>query len=1142
MTTASGETVALNIQPDDMDERDARIGRIVNEFLDRRRRGEPVAEADLLREHPDLAGELREHLAVLGEVIHAASSTGAKIDRTVLLPPEALPGYEIREELHRGGQGVVYRAVQKATRREVAIKVMREGPFAGWRDRARFEREVQVLGALKHPSIVTIHESGQVAGCFYFVMDYIAGAPLNAWAGDGSRPVEQILRLFLEICHAVNAAHLKGIIHRDLKPGNIRVDAEGRPQILDFGLAKMSGPGDSGSDPPEMTAVGQFVGSLPWTSPEQAQGNLDQIDTRTDVYALGVILYQMLTGRFPYDVTGPMRDVLNRIVGDEPQRPSAVRPGLPRDIDAIVLKCLRKEPHRRYQTAGELARDIERHLAGEPVAARGDSGLYLLGVMLRRHRAAVAVAAAFAVVVSAALLVSLALWRQAAAERDRAVAAEREQQIQRARADAKAAEAELARAAAEQQREVAQERAERLRRIGYINQIALARNAFEQGSLSRVGPLLEACPNDLRGWEWHYLHRISRPPTLLDLPADTGCVTALAVLPDGGRIATGGCDGVVRIWDATSGNLLGEQRLHTDRINALAACPDGRRLASGGRDKRLALCDPSGQGKPVVLPLDHAVASLSFTPDGARLVVGGQDKHVTFRSPADGSRIDSIGPLPAAVSCVACSPDGRYLAAGTLLQPSGKGGLAAVWELATLRKIHESTDPGGAVLSVAFSPDSTRLAVGRGVPPAALNAEGTLQVIEPATGRTLLSLPGHEGFVEAVAFNPDGSLLASAGAPRVPAYAVNPDRTLKIWDLAAGVASTVYSAHHRGGRALAWSPDGSRLFSGGMDGRLKAWPPRGSDPARLLVSRTGPVMRLAFSPDGRRLASCSTPREAGRPGENAPGATIQLWDVSAATVTATFAGHRDAVLDLAWSPDGTSLASAGADRGIRLWDSRNASLMRSFDSGGASVQGVAISPDGRLLAALTGTSATVWGIADGIRIYQLLHPENPVALAFSPDDHTLATATTNGLATIWNLDTGEPIHTLQAGPGLNGLWFSPDGARIAIARTNGSILLYDRSGSVAPVELVGGPRAVQWLDFSPDGRRIVSCTSDPTVRLWDTMDATEVLSFQAAETGIECVRFSPDGRTIATGGQDGVIKLWETSPAESAGGPESTGG
>jgi serine/threonine protein kinase len=336
------------------DSRDLRIGLILNEYLDRKQRGERVCEQDVLAAHPDVAEELQEHFGLFHHVVPGVSAGNPAHDEAAALPHDALPGYEILGELHRGGQGVVYEALQKSTHRKVAIKVMREGPFAGWRDRARFEREVQVLGTLKHPRIVTIHDSGVACHCHYFVMDYISGLPLDAWMTSGPRSVEQILRLFVKICDAVNAAHVKGIIHRDLKHGNIRIDDQEEPHVLDFGLAKVTADGSPQRNPapersPEdMTIVGQFVGSLPWTSPEQAQGLLDQVDTRTDVYALGVTLYHMLTGRFPYDVVGPVRDVLNRIVSTEPARPGTIRREVSKDVEAIVLKCLRKEPHRRY--------------------------------------------------------------------------------------------------------------------------------------------------------------------------------------------------------------------------------------------------------------------------------------------------------------------------------------------------------------------------------------------------------------------------------------------------------------------------------------------------------------------------------------------------------------------------------------------------------------------------------------------------------------------------------------------------------------------------------------------------------------------------------------------------------------------------
>ncbi|MCK4341281.1 MAG: protein kinase [Phycisphaerae bacterium] len=300
-------------------------------------------------------------------------------------PPDSFAGYKILKEIHRGGQGVVYQALQKSTKRKVAIKVMKEGPFAGTADKARFDREVQVLGQLKHSNIVAIHETGVAAGCHFFVMDYISGQPLDVYMQSGKRSVDETAALFAKICEAVNAAHVRGIIHRDLKPGNIRIDEHGEPHILDFGLAKTVTPDDSSL----MTLTGQFIGSLPWASPEQAEGQPSKIDVRTDVYSLGVLFHQMLTGKFPYEVVGNMRDVLDRIMNAAPARPSTIRKQINGEIETIVLKCLQKDSERRYQSAGDLARDLEHYLAGEPIEARRDSALYLFRVhttgFVRKH-------------------------------------------------------------------------------------------------------------------------------------------------------------------------------------------------------------------------------------------------------------------------------------------------------------------------------------------------------------------------------------------------------------------------------------------------------------------------------------------------------------------------------------------------------------------------------------------------------------------------------------------------------------------------------------------------------------------------------------------------------------------------------------
>ena len=354
-----------------------------------------------------------------------------------LFAPDAFPGYDITREIHRGGQGVVYQAVEKATKRKVAIKVLLEGQFASANARRRFEREIELAASLKHPNIVAIFHSGLTAdGRQFCVMDYIRGVPLHHYARQHKLPLEQALKLFASVCEAVNYAHQKGVIHRDLKPSNILVDADGTPRILDFGLAKQVG----GPEQTLVSMTGQVVGTLPYMSPEQARGNPDEIDTRTDLYSLGVVLYELLTGHYPYPVVGQMADVLRHITETAPTPPSRnwqpnfgvtvrsrgrSRPGLcPIDdeVETIVLKALAKERDRRYAGAGELASDIWHYLAGEPIEAKRDSGLYLLTKAVRRWKwQLVGAAALVGFVISGYVLWARAAATRAEAQRERVI-------------------------------------------------------------------------------------------------------------------------------------------------------------------------------------------------------------------------------------------------------------------------------------------------------------------------------------------------------------------------------------------------------------------------------------------------------------------------------------------------------------------------------------------------------------------------------------------------------------------------------------------------------------------------------------------------------------------------------------------------
>ena len=449
--------------------------------------------------------ELAAHLAECPECRARAEKIRGQVETIKLQatdssarPDERIPGYEILSRIHSGGQGVVYKAVQQATKRTVALKVLLQGPHASPRQRHRFEREVDLAAGLQHPHIVTVYDSGVTPDDrHYFAMAYIHGQPLDSYLSDAQLSIDKTLRLFGKICAAVNYAHQRGVIHRDLKPGNIRIDAQGEPHVLDFGLAKAAGSDLHGGAPVTMT--GEFMGTLAYASPEQTKGDPHLIDIRTDIYSLGVILYEMLTGKYPYQVVGQMADVLRNIAEAEPKKPSTIRRQINDEVETIVLKALAKERERRYQSAENLARDIEHYLNGEPIDAKRDSGWYVLTKTMRRYRPQIGAAAVFLALLVTSVVVSGALYVRAesareAADRDRKIAIASAAQERQAKEEANEArrlaevreqEATDAREAEEKQRRLAEEREQEV--VKSRDQLQVVTD-FQASMLSEIDP------------------------------------------------------------------------------------------------------------------------------------------------------------------------------------------------------------------------------------------------------------------------------------------------------------------------------------------------------------------------------------------------------------------------------------------------------------------------------------------------------------------------------------------------------------------------------------------------------------------------------------------------------------------------------
>jgi len=806
-------------------------------------------------------------------------SPAVAVTDTLDLTPVEKPGtvigpYKLLQQIGEGGMGVVYMAEQtEPVQRRVALKIIKPGMDTR-QVIARFEAERQALAMMDHPNIARVLDAGTTgSGRPYFVMELVKGVSITRYCDENHLAPRQRLELFVPVCHAAQHAHQKGVIHRDIKPSNVLVakyDDRPVPKIIDFGVAKAIE--HRLTEKTMFTQFGQVVGTVEYMSPEQADLNQLDIDTRSDIYSLGVLLYELLTGETPLDRrrlrSAAFDEMLRIIREEEPPRPStrlstseslpsiaANRQTEPKklnalvrgELDWIVMKALEKDRTRRYESASAFAADVERYLAHDPVQARPPTLADRAAKWARRHRPVAWSAAVLLALSTVTLALSTVLIAQARREAMSAYEETAEQlgATERAEQLAKQQErlAKEQRKLAEAQREEAVKQREISERNLYLAHMRLAQRDWEQGQVARLHSNLDShLPRpgqpDPRGWEWYYYLSLCHRD-LLTLKGHTQSVAFVAWSPDGRRLASVS-DDTVRVWDAASGQEVYALH-HAAGANSAVWSPDGRRLASSSADGTVKIWD-AGTGKEIrtLRHNDANAGNVAWSPEGGRLACGFGDR-VKIWDAVTGQEIRSLAGDRRWFASVTWSPDGRSVAA------TNSAGIT-VWDASTGKEIRTLRGKKASPHRAAWSPDGRRLV-------SAARRVNEMSIWDAATGKEVVALKDAESTAFAVAWSPDGRWVASGGTAA----------TVRVFDAATGESVRAFRGHMSTVWWVAWSPDSRRIASASGDGTIKVWDTaQEPEPCALPGSKNSistwdwnSVVALGWSPDGRRLAARS---------------------------------------------------------------------------------------------------------------------------------------------------------------------------------------------------------------------------------------------------------------------------------------------
>ncbi len=1075
---------------------------------------------------PELAsggGQSLEEAATIAAPTNLAASGSAYELRLTDQVPTRIADYELIEEIARGGMGIVHKARQVSLDRIVAVKMLLFGARSSHETVQRFRVEASAAASLQHPHIVAIYEVGFADGQHFFAMEYVAGRSLAAIVKDGPLPVKRAATYLKTIAGAIHYAHEQGILHRDLKPSNVLIDPFDQPKVTDFGLAKRL------ETEIELTLSGQLLGSPNYMPPEQAAAKRGAVGKRSDVYSLGAILYHLLTGRPPF-VAPTVAETLHEVLNTEPVSPRVLNPGVPPDLETICLKCLEKEPAKRYQTAADLAEELNHFLRDEPIEARPVTRTERAW---RWCRSKPALAASFLSILLLLLTVSIGS----------SIAAIR-----------------IAAANKAQEREA------------YYANIRLSDMNVREGNTDRALDLLLQCPAEYRNWEWgRLIHQCHQ--AILTIPAHTNNPTLYAAYEShvnwltftahGSRMISQGTDGTIKVWNANDGDPrpLFSFGGGTNWVTSHGRDRDDRRLAVGCTNGIARVFDTQTWLElPAVTHGTNPVRWASLSADGHKLVTGGDDGVAQIWNVDSGERLRRFAFTGQQLRVVHFTPEDDKLVtkqANTVVTWDAASGA----ELSRIEPKERSLLPGVArspsegespsqiiassenwagTLLVTFDADShaklwradgtsAELGVVKGEQLGQLRWAvfsendqlictggqfGFARVWDVRTGREVFSIPDR---VYRAQFSRDGTRLVTVGS----------DKVARIWDVKEGREYLTLHGHASIVDFATFSPDGRLAATAGLNGVVKTW---SATTGREVLRNDSWVWGLCYSSDGRRVASASW------------GLDMRVWDSESGEELLRFRPDIEGTFAAQVTPDDRLIATGGAEGIARLWDSVAGRLIREFKGHTQSIITVSISPDGKRLATDSrDTTARIWDVETGRAVHVFKGGSNTWirAALFSPDGSKLITARSDEIGNVWDTTTGQLLFNLDSsGSPIGTLGFTPDGKRIFSTGAQSDLRIWDATtGKLLDTWPLRSPSA--WnVDFLVDDTRLLTSIAEnsgygldvPKAQVWDVPHGREVFNLRGHTEPVWNTYFLPGGRRILTSSADKTTRQWETFP------------